>query len=761
MSCFIYTVQSHFYNPVSVQYTDCDDIVHLISLPANESISICAKRVTSKQSEVISIIKGELCDTCVTCPEGYEANGDECIKTTTFPAEYSGGLLPIVTGSKNSAYNKFGIKLYPDISGYTLPLYAFGPQSTWAVYENDGLGPIVVPTHSLQSNLWGCDIVSNPTCGTGLVGGRLNITGIWSTGYPNNTDLPLDFCIDVTEEKQYLIGISGDNKVKIEIDSIPHVFLDTTGTAYGTESGATRPFNHWHVFPITLSPGSHTIRLIGYNIDSDAAFGAEIYDINLTTFISTLLNPAVSTPNCGNIANDIEPYIIFSTRDYIGKSIPDPDLPGTWSCNDGYTIDYCQGIPICTIVETASFIPCCWRLTNCITGEVYHTTVDLSLYQDKVISLGIGVCYYVTVSSMEECIDPIDSLDIIDNYETCLDCAPYYALRDCETGDISTLINDDPAIFKYTDGSIDPLTLLNVNIIQINNDETNNPIWIGCGYFEVLNYIPDDFVLLSTIDAPTTIDKNEDPVYKLIDCTDEENFLYASNVDLATVAGDGSVVSLIDHTECWTVEIHTGCCATLTEIEVDTCFSDCEACLPLIPPIRVHTPKIIDPGYVTNECDPEKVEEVKCSFAGVMYNKMMSERFKIENCCPEDDEKWIIENEILNLNLITSSTICETIILLDVLCLSLVIGSDPAITVTLTPDVTNTFYLFVFGPDDISARLLYNPLFCRWEFLKTEDDEEILYHTIDTNDTSPVGTWTIDSSITDDSIVTTSIGSCT
>jgi hypothetical protein len=351
---------------------------------------------------------GDACAECdpqplCECPEGFTYNGATglCERTLETVAEYTGGLLPIVAGSKNSNYGKFGLRLYPDISSLTWPILGDGTNATYTLNENNGAGPAVIPTANVKNEAFGSDV---PGCSTGSTGGRLNKAGIWATGFPNNQELSFEFCVDIPgpNTKQYLIGIAGDNKIKFYIDGILAVFLDAT-------SSVTRPFNHWHTFPLTLTPGTHTIKLSGLNLGSAAAFGAEIYDISLTEFQANLMYPAVGAGNCGSTEAQLEPYIIFSTRDYIGNSVPDPNNPGVWSCPDGSSVDFCEGVPICKITESVPLDCDCYLIIPCDGTEPF-VSIDESYapYENTFVEVSgpeYTGCAYVVLTDTEFCND--------------------------------------------------------------------------------------------------------------------------------------------------------------------------------------------------------------------------------------------------------------------------------------------------------------------------------------------------------------------
>lgn len=95
-------------------------------------------------------------------------------------------------------------------------------------------------------------------------------------------------------------------------------------------------------------------------------------------------------------------------------------------------------------------------------------------------------------------------------------------------------------------------------------------------------------------------------------------------------------------------------------VEVET-VATCEECLP--EPVIVDeglkvTKKIIyaEPDY--NKLDPEKVENIMCIFADVIFKEIQTERFGIKFCCPSDFTSAKIDMEVLKLDLITDNSIC-------------------------------------------------------------------------------------------------------
>jgi len=58
----------------------------------------------------------------------------------------------------------------------------------------------------------------------------------------------------------------------------------------------------------------------------------------------------------------------------------------------------------------------------------------------------------------------------------------------------------------------------------------------------------------------------------------------------------------------------------------------------------------VKPGYSTPSCDIEKYEKITCKSSEILYKQVIRLRYGISNCCPEDDEKWLIKKELIDLD---------------------------------------------------------------------------------------------------------------
>jgi hypothetical protein len=59
--------------------------------------------------------------------------------------------------------------------------------------------------------------------------------------------------------------------------------------------------------------------------------------------------------------------------------------------------------------------------------------------------------------------------------------------------------------------------------------------------------------------------------------------------------------------------------------------------------------RTVKPGYNTPICSPEKYDKITCKFADIMYKLALEKRYGITNCCPEEDDKWLIQKELIDL----------------------------------------------------------------------------------------------------------------
>jgi hypothetical protein len=303
------------------------------------------------------------------CPEGYfnDPLTNICTQIVQSPATPNVGAVvyelyrPALT---SPPYGDFGARLYSDISGYTYPINVYrnlsipntGFGTQYRAYENAGTG-IQIPI------AFNCSVAALNSTGGET---RLQRSSMWAqlpgpgAQWPNSTWLKAEYCIDILEEKEYIIGLAGDNQARITIDSTTFngggvtnlltLFASTNPSGTPTDNSVSEPFRYWHMFPITLPVGTHRFIIEGYNISSGYGFGAEIYDTTAAYMQSAIMTGADS----------IENYILFSTRQLVITPpllIPGPSQTVTWTCDSpDSTYSDCYGAPACIITLTKDCI---------------------------------------------------------------------------------------------------------------------------------------------------------------------------------------------------------------------------------------------------------------------------------------------------------------------------------------------------------------------------------------------------------------------
>lgn len=378
------------------------------------------------------------------CPDGYVLNdNNECVGTLNVDPIVNPNTLLIGPALPSPCY--WGIKgalFYPDITSMAFPLVSSGggistfqcvptiaPTAT-STTLTDASSNILIPTNIVTNSVWGW--VYN--------GGRLNNIGIASNplSAAYNHWAGISFCQNIPETKTYYIGIAGDDFYKLFINS--QLIVDhSTGFA----------FLDWKIFPITLNAGSNFIEIRYFDTGVNSGLGFEIYDATL----SQLLN--VTTANNTPGPNDLNQYIIFSTKDKISQNFNIGDNSG-YTCPDGYTLNICDGIT-CTQIVTVPQVSCkAWQITFCEgTGlNPIITNTDLSQYIGGVYSITYTIPHEPSPIIVTGCGTveqaPSQSAPVFNGtfseiiYDCCESCmATCYLLTDCQEAVPSMILCTD------------------------------------------------------------------------------------------------------------------------------------------------------------------------------------------------------------------------------------------------------------------------------------------------------------------------------
>ena len=229
----------------------------------------------------------------------------------------------------NTCYSESTVSATPPSNPITLVAKAstvysdFGTQFFAPGFNINGTGTVQVT--SLTQNIW------RRTQSGSVTNGPLNRCALWTTGEaPFLTWLGFSACLTgVTTTKTYYVGIAADNNYRLVLDGT--VILNTID---GPLDDSQDAFKWWHVYPVEIGGGNHTLELYGENNSSIAGFGCEIYDNTLeqlTGFTS------VSQLN-----------IIFSSSGRTTATVVQ-DLNGNqsssgYTCPSGYVYSTCSGL---------------------------------------------------------------------------------------------------------------------------------------------------------------------------------------------------------------------------------------------------------------------------------------------------------------------------------------------------------------------------------------------------------------------------------
>jgi hypothetical protein len=280
----------------------------------------------------------------------------------------------------------------------------------------------------------------NSTLEQFIAGNSLQCTNLSDT----TTYIRYDFCFNAPTEREYLIGFAADNAVRLILDGSPF-FVLVGGSATSRKFGAgcdnliiEPAFMQWHVVPITLSVGTHTITMIGYNDPfTEGNYAAEVYNLTSQELKDQFLD--INLGGYNNAVAALEPYILFSTKSFIDQGAIIPIGEGEWSCLDGSTADPCSqtGQPECDCVSNIPPIPCCYKLTNCATQQEIYTQVDLSQYQGQVVNIqGSSNCYEVEQLDTP-CPQNTQTVVVTSNYADCETCELSYKLYNCKDQNVT------------------------------------------------------------------------------------------------------------------------------------------------------------------------------------------------------------------------------------------------------------------------------------------------------------------------------------
>jgi hypothetical protein len=201
-----------------------------------------------------------------------------------------------ITGSQQSAYPSYGqngVRLYSD--GYNLD--GTGTYINWKTVNDGG---------SYTGTFWANPVTSSKT-------GRINYAGLWSAKSLTFAGTGrLTFNVTSSTNKTYYFGIGCDNYGYVYVDGELKVYqkYDAANDNYYTDN-----FKYWHIYPIYLTSGSHSITLRGYNPTQPGCMGIEIYN-NTYSEVSASI---AASPMGSSIPVGLN--VVYSSKDHLTEGI--------------------------------------------------------------------------------------------------------------------------------------------------------------------------------------------------------------------------------------------------------------------------------------------------------------------------------------------------------------------------------------------------------------------------------------------------------
>jgi len=218
--------------------------------------------------------------------------------------------------SNNDAYGSSGVRLYS--SGYSIN--GTGTSLEWNTAYTGG---------SYAGTFWTNPVTANQT-------GRLNYSGLWSAkSLTYFGDFAIQFNITVTAGTYYF-GIGLDNYGSVYVD-------DNLVVSLGIPDGNGTNFRYWHIYPISLTAGTHTIKYIVTNAgipspSNPGAMGIEVYNNTQSQISSSITAQPMGSSIPGGLS------VVYSSKDYLSNTIYTQN-------NHVGNVLYSQGVVIITDVE--------------------------------------------------------------------------------------------------------------------------------------------------------------------------------------------------------------------------------------------------------------------------------------------------------------------------------------------------------------------------------------------------------------------------
>lgn len=273
-----------------------------------------------------------------------------------------------------------------------------------------------------------------------------------------------------------------------------------------------------------------------------------------------------------------------------------------------------------------------YQLIDCVTEEfVVYTSSDLAEFAGQVVQLNEypDQCFSVIVLGTDI---PSDiPVTVTSSFANCVLCASdYYELTPC-----------------IDDGSIEPIVTI-----------TDLSLYVG--QVITIASCPDICWQVAT-SSPVPNPQEVEFLASYIDCADcTTTVLPAICVTFTNTSDDATSFNYTDYLGVRNKVTVAGktviekVCAIAWDINPDVSVTQFGNCVDGECPVAPTPKRAVTPGYNTPACSTDYYEKVECAFSEVMYKEVLSERYGISNCCPENDMKWVIKHEMLMLDILVN-----------------------------------------------------------------------------------------------------------
>jgi hypothetical protein len=146
---------------------------------------------------------------------------------------------------------------------------------------------------------------------------------------------------------------------------------------------------------------------------------------------------------------------------------------------------------------------------------------------------------------------------------------------------------------------------------------------------------------LQVISCYQTCEECSTKAYLLSSCTSQFS-IQSTDPRLEDLNSDNKIIRIPFYQDsCFRIEqiAYDRTRTYIPVIEYSGIYDNCLNCYPR---------EIVDPLVEFGICDPQKVVDIKCDFAEMMYQQMMSRRLGIEFCCPIEKGKATLKNDIID-----------------------------------------------------------------------------------------------------------------